>query len=112
MKRSTLLLACVALVVWTGLLAPARGRSGSLRAAEPNDASDRAKVRRFRLEYGATLQELPPGKDVHVWLPVPTSNDHQQIREISRTLPAEAKEGVEAKYGNHMLYFQSRAPVL
>ncbi len=84
--------------------------AGSLRAAEPGDAAAAGKLRSFRFEYAATLQDLPPGKLVRVWIPVPTSNDHQQVREVSRNLPAEARLGVEPKYGNAMLYLEARAP--
>ncbi len=78
--------------------------------AKSSAASEAPKVRRFQLEYGATLTKLPPGKPVRVWLPVPPSNDYQQVREVSRTLPTTAQEGAERKYGNRMLSFQTTAP--
>lgn len=84
--------------------------AGPLPAGESRGEVAADQVRRFRLEYGATLQQLPPGKDVHVWLPVPRDNEYQRIREVSRTLPAEAREGIEEKYGNRMLHFRLRAP--
>ncbi len=79
-------------------------------AAKPSAAAEAPKVRRFQLDYGATLTKLPPGKVVRVWLPIPPTNDYQQVREASRTLPAPAKEGAERKYGNRMLSFQTKAP--
>jgi transglutaminase-like putative cysteine protease len=84
--------------------------SGWLGAAQGADADATGNVRRFRLEYGATLLDLPPGQQVCVWIPVPTSNDHQQVSEISRDLPEQARLGVESRFGNQMLYFQTRAP--
>ncbi|MBI1903118.1 MAG: transglutaminase domain-containing protein [Planctomycetia bacterium] len=77
-------------------------------SAEAGDAKKRG--RSFRFEYGATLQKLPAGKEVRVWLPVPTSNDYQRITEVSRSLPATADEGKEMKFGNRMLHFQTPAP--
>jgi transglutaminase-like putative cysteine protease len=79
-------------------------------AAKPAGDSTAPKTRRFQLDYGATLTKLPPGKVVRVWLPVPPSNDYQQVREVSRKLPAAAQEDAEYKYGNRMLYFQTKAP--
>jgi transglutaminase-like putative cysteine protease len=68
------------------------------------------QVRRFRLEYGATLTKLPAGKLVRVWLPVPPSNDYQQVSEASRSLPAKGQQAAESKYGNQILYFEARSP--
>ena len=86
------------------------GTSAAQDAAKTSADSVAPKVRRFQLEYGATLTKLPPGKPVRVWLPIPPSNDYQRVREVSRTLPATAQEGADAKYGNRMLYFQTTAP--
>jgi transglutaminase-like putative cysteine protease len=82
---------------------------GAADASMPNAAAS-PKSRSFRLEYGATLQKLPAGKEVRVWLPVPTTNDYQKITEVSRSLPAQTQEGTETKYGNRMLYFATQAP--
>src|SRR5688572_841645 len=62
----------------------AKKASGGVKAAADSSS---VKARRFQLEYGATLTKLPAGKTVRVWLPVPTSNDYQQVREVSRSLP-------------------------
>ncbi len=80
------------------------------RSVAASASSATPKVRRFQLEYGATLTKLPPGKTVRVWLPVPTTNDYQKVREVLRSLPAQAEEAAEHKYGNRMLYFQTTAP--
>lgn len=68
------------------------------------------RVRTFRLDYGATLTGLPIGANVRVWLPLPTTNDHQEVRPLSGTLPAEPTITQDATYGNKILYFETTGP--
>lgn len=68
--------------------------------------SDDAKSRAFRLNYGATLTQLPAAGKVRVWLPVPRSTADQKVERLPSTLPATAKLTTEPKYGNQMLYFE------
>jgi len=82
---------------------PAKEPTKSAVAAAPQQ-------RKFRLDYGATLAQVPAGAKVRVWIPVPPSTDHQQVTELARKLPSEAKLGQEAKYGNQMLYFETKGP--
>jgi transglutaminase-like putative cysteine protease len=82
-------------------------------AADPSaDEKSRAEraVRTFRFDYGATLTGLKAGEEVRVWLPVPPSNDEQQVEIVAQELPAEATLGTEMKYGNQMLSFAMKAP--
>jgi transglutaminase-like putative cysteine protease len=72
-------------------------------AAEP-------RARQFRLDYGATLKGLPQGARVHVWLPVPPSNDHQEIEPLELDLPAQSQTATEPTYGNRILYFETKGP--
>lgn len=66
--------------------------------------------RAFRLDYGATVREIPNGAKVRVWLPVPQSNEHQKIKLVYTDLPARGKTTVEPKYGNRILYFETNGP--
>jgi transglutaminase-like putative cysteine protease len=56
------------------------------------------------------LDALPAGARVGVWLPVPPSNDHQEVKRLEVSLPAESTTAVEPKYGNKILYFETKAP--
>src|SRR6266849_2503184 len=47
------------------------------------------KTRTFRFTYRATVVDLAPGKVARIWLPVPTSNEDQDIQLIAKQLPAE-----------------------
>ncbi|HEY1858929.1 MAG TPA: transglutaminase-like domain-containing protein [Gemmataceae bacterium] len=76
--------------------------------ASPVRADDR-KSRAFLFTYSATVTDLPAGQTARVWLPVPPSNDDQDVEIVSKNLPGEAKIDKESKYGNQMMYVEARA---
>ncbi len=78
--------------------------------AEAEAPAGQAESRAFRLDYGATVRELPKGSRVRVWLPMPPSNEHQRIRVITTELPAKGKTTRDPVYGNQILYFETSAP--
>ncbi len=85
--------------------------SATTLLAETNDRQDeRPKSRSFRFHYGGTLDELPAGARVRVWLPVPQSGDHQTVQVLGQDLPVEGTTRVEPVYGNRILYFQTTGP--
>jgi transglutaminase-like putative cysteine protease len=47
---------------------------------------------------------------VKVWLPCPSSSDYQEIKRHPATAPAEISEHHEPRYGNRLLFFQTRVP--
>ena len=63
----------------------------------------------FDLHYGATLKALPANATVKIWLPLPQDNNHQIIETLTRELPAKPQIATEPKYGNKILYFETRA---
>src|SRR5262245_1803761 len=65
-KRLTLLFAAVC-------LAPA-----DLVAA--GDQPEAPRVRTFQFTYAATITGMKPGQDARVWLPVPPSDDDQEVK--------------------------------
>jgi transglutaminase-like putative cysteine protease len=74
-------------------------------------AAEEAKSRTFRLNYGATVSDLEAGSKVRVWLPVPQTTEHQEIRALKRQLPVDSAEvHTEPTYGNKVLYFETVAP--
>ncbi len=80
-------------------------------AGEKNhNKGHKSKSRTFRLDYGATLNGLPEGVRVRVWLPIPKSNEHQRIKVLKRALPATARTAIEPIYGNEILYFEMKGP--
>ena len=105
MKRRITIVATVACLGLFFVTLP----SHVVRATE-GEAVDTAKSRTFRLDYGATLSELPDGVRVRVWLPVPQTNDHQKVKMLETALPADGKTASEPTYGNKILYFETKGP--
>jgi uncharacterized protein (TIGR03000 family) len=65
-------------------------------------------TRTFQFTYGATVTGLPPGKVARIWLPVPSSNDEQDVRMIRAELPSGNRLAREPQYGNQILYVEAR----
>ena len=80
----------------------------SVGAAERIDhqSEGEEKARVFRFVYGATLNRIPDGAHVRVWLPVPQTNDHQEVETFEASLPTQAQMAIEPRYGNKILYFE------
>jgi transglutaminase-like putative cysteine protease len=74
-------------------------------AAEP--AKPRART--FDFTYAATVTGLQPGQTARVWLPVPPSNEDQDVSVLSRDLPAEGRIGRDSVYRNQILYVEAKA---
>jgi transglutaminase-like putative cysteine protease len=75
-------------------------------AAEP---AAPPKKRTFQFTYAGTITDLKPGQTVRVWLPVPPSNDDQDVTILTEETPSAARVDREPVYGNRILYFQSLA---
>ena len=75
--------------------------------AAPLLADEPAKSREFSFRYEAIVTGLKPGQTARVWLPVPPSNEDQEV--MVGELPAGGKIGTEAKYGNKILYMELTA---
>jgi transglutaminase-like putative cysteine protease len=67
------------------------------------------KTRTFRFTYSATVTGLPDGKVAHVWLPVPPSNQDQEVELVAKKLPADGRISREPKFGNQVLYVEAKA---
>ncbi len=87
----------------------AGGLGGKAATADSNTGSP-PRVRTFRFDYGGTLTGLPAGARIRVWLPVPRSNDHQDVTPLPGQLPAAMTSSRDATYGNRILYFEAQAP--
>jgi transglutaminase-like putative cysteine protease len=81
----------------------------SAAQAPPKKTDVPPKKRSFLFTYGATISGLPPGKEARIWVPLPPSNEDQDVQVISKKLPAEGQIGREPKFGNQMIYAERRA---
>jgi transglutaminase-like putative cysteine protease len=68
-----------------------------------------ATKRTFLFTYAGAVTGLKPGEKARVWLPVPPTNEDQEVKLESQQLPAEPREGKDAEYGNRVLYFEAAA---
>jgi hypothetical protein len=73
------------------------------------DAPARPMSRDFLFTYQATVTGLKSGETARVWLPVPPSNEDQEVKTVKEDLPAKADIGKEPKYGNQVLYLEAKA---
>jgi len=76
----------------------------------PSDKAVAPVSRTIRLDYAVKLLKLPIDAKVRVWLPVPSSDDYQQVREIDRELPALGQIHHEPVFGNKILHFETTGP--
>jgi transglutaminase-like putative cysteine protease len=67
-----------------------------------------AKERHFRFTYGGVVKDLPPGKEVNVWIPVAVTGPEQEVAIKSMTPPT-FKNTTEKQYGNRMLHMLGKA---
>lgn len=73
-------------------------------------ASDLAE-RSFHFEYQVTLSEFPAGaRQARVWLPLPVSDETQEISELQVSAPVATQMGTDSVFGNHMVYLELEAP--
>src|SRR5262249_38319935 len=75
-------------------------------AAADSDTSSRTRT--FSFTYAATVTGLAPNKTASVWLPFPPSNEEQQVKVVAKQLPVKEQLGREKKYGNEVVFFQSK----
>ena len=59
--------------------------------------------RSFVFTYAATVNGLQPGAPTRVWLPIPCSDETQQIEQLKADVPAGASTATEPRFGNRIL---------
>ena len=85
---------------------------GPLLLSVPVDAgpeADGLKKREFRFTYEATVKGLRKGQTARIWIPVPPSNQEQEITKLEQEFPAKGSIAREPKYGNEILYLEAKA---
>src|SRR5262245_20926496 len=83
--------------------------TGAPLAADPPVKPGPDKKREFQFTYGATVKGLKAGQTARIWLPVPPSNEDQEIKALGQQLPAKATTAKETKYGNEIMYLEAEA---
>jgi uncharacterized protein (TIGR03000 family) len=77
--------------------------------AEKQAGADDARIRKFLFTYSAVVTDLPAGKASRIWLPMPPSNEDQDVEIVAKDLPADGKIAREPKYGNRVMYLDAKA---
>jgi transglutaminase-like putative cysteine protease len=76
---------------------------------KPSAKAAPTKTRTFTFTYSATVTGLEPGKSARIWIPVPPSNEDQEVKMESKELPGMEQLSAEPKYGNQVLYVEGKA---
>jgi transglutaminase-like putative cysteine protease len=76
--------------------------------AAADEPKEKAKSRSFLFTYAGAITGVEPGQSVSIWLPVPPSNEEQQVEIVSKKLPAGAKLNKEGQYDNRMFFFEAK----
>ena len=67
--------------------------------------------RTFDFTYHVTLKDIPPkARQVHIWIPVASTNLHQNVRILKISSPVSHRVTREAIFGNRMLYLTMQPP--
>ncbi|MEM9411743.1 MAG: transglutaminase-like domain-containing protein [Planctomycetota bacterium] len=69
-------------------------------------SSQESRTRQFRLNYGATINNLPADQTVRVWVPIAQSSVWQDIELQSSKLPAKLQQYREKQHENQIGYFE------
>jgi transglutaminase-like putative cysteine protease len=77
----------------------------ALAARDGQDARPGPRARTFVFTYSTTITGLAPGKMARIWLPVPPSDEDQDVR----ILQSRGTLHHEQKHGNQILYVESTA---
>lgn len=68
-------------------------------------------ARTLRFTYSFTLKDIPAGaKLARVWVPVPSSDQHQTVRILAIKAPTKTRMTRDPEYGNRMIYAEIANP--
>ncbi|REK25445.1 MAG: hypothetical protein DWQ42_11050 [Planctomycetota bacterium] len=68
-----------------------------------------AKTDAFHFHYNVTINNLEPGAQARVWLPVAQTNHDQDVQLVSVEVPGEHDVYDEGKFDNQVIYFEAAA---
>jgi transglutaminase-like putative cysteine protease len=77
--------------------------SALLGGTSANAASDGPRSRTFSFTYAATVTGLTPGKNAHIWVPVPPVTPEQDVEVVSKNVPGDKRFGRDLVYDNLIL---------
>src|SRR5262249_32581504 len=78
-------------------------------SADDKVNASETKRRTFSFKYSAVITGLNPGQNARIWIPVPPTNEDQEVRILSKELPGKEQIASEPKFGNQVLYVEGKA---
>jgi transglutaminase-like putative cysteine protease len=79
--------------------------------AQGSPRDPRERSRDFELTYRATVRDIPPGaRTLDIWLPLPRTDRHQTIHQLTIDAPGPLTLGREDRFGNQCLHVGISSP--
>src|SRR5688572_23762188 len=66
------------------------------------------KTRTFKFFYEGTVIGLKPDQEARIWLPVPQTNDDQEVLDVHLTTPKKPESNRDPVHGNKIYYFAAK----
>lgn len=85
-----------------------RAKASGTKASAPTAAGE-AAARTFRFNYSGSIDGVPPGARVRIWIPLPGQDAAQQVSVREIVLPGSHRVGTEQRYGNRMVFTETIA---
>jgi transglutaminase-like putative cysteine protease len=73
------------------------------------EESPKPKDRTFEFSYATTVTGLKPEQEARIWVPVPCSDESQDVELVTRDLPGRGKIDTEPQFGNRILHLAAKA---
>lgn len=100
------------LAVCTALSSRAAPNSGSALHPAAAAGAAAATKRTIRFSYAVKVRDIPAGAQrVSIWVPVPRTDKHQQVRHLDVKSPVPYRMQREPRYGNTILHLDAEAPL-
>ena len=69
-------------------------------------------TRTFLFTYSVAVNDIPDGaRTLSLWIPVPRTDQHQEVLDLNVKAPLEYQITQEKRYGNHVLHLAADAPL-
>jgi transglutaminase-like putative cysteine protease len=71
--------------------------------------ADEPKSRQFDFRYAFEVTSLKPGQVARIWIPLPPSDDEQDVKIVQKQFAAAEQMGKEPEFGNRIIYMEAKA---
>ena len=86
--------------------------TSSAPAQPAGDGPGTETTRTFRFTYSVVVRDIPAGaRTLSIWIPVPKTDRHQEVLDVTVRAPIEHSFTQEKRYGNRLLHLSATAPL-